>query len=177
MIGRVEHDQLIREIARRAADETPHLPAPVSAEAVERAEADLGFRLPALLAAVYRQVGDGGFGPEYRLFRLAGEEGVVGRYQELRRDLAGSEWAWPGGVLPILDWGCGMYAAVDCRSADATVLLFDPNPGDPDLAWYVDAPSLTGWFGHYVAGTGWWSSAEMGEDIELRPWPYAAARS
>lgn len=35
-----------------------------------------------------------------------------------------------------------MYACVDCRSVDGTVLLFEPNPGDLDEAWYVDSSSL-----------------------------------
>ena len=82
----------------------------------------------------------------------------------LRREGAGTEWAWPEGVLPILDWGCGMYAAVDCRSEAGTVLLFEPNPGDPDAAWFVDSDSLAAWFEHYLADTGWWIAAEEGDD-------------
>ncbi len=34
---------------------------------------------------------------------------------------------WPRGVLPILDWGCAMYAAVDCLQPHAPILLFEPN--------------------------------------------------
>jgi hypothetical protein len=42
-----------------------------------------------------------------------------------------------------------MYAGVDCRSEDGTVLLFEPNPGDPHAAWSIDTPSLAAWLENY----------------------------
>ena len=103
---------------------------------------------------------------------------VVDRYLRLRSTNAGTAWAWPEGVLPILTWGCGMYACVDCRSDNGTVLLFEPNPGDPDQAWYVDSDSLEEWFEHHVNDTGWWSKAENGEEPEnLQPWTDARTRA
>jgi hypothetical protein len=110
-----------------------------------------------LLAAVYGELANGGFGPEYQLLSLVDgptSELAVDCYVEARRTHAGTKWAWPEGVLPILTWGCGMYACVDCRSDDGTVLLFEPNPGDPDLARYVDADRLEDWFDHYINDTG-----------------------
>ena len=70
-----------------------------------------------------------------------------------------------------------MYACVDCRTDQGTVLLFEPNPGDPDAAWYVDAPSLEAWFDGYVHGTGWWDKLETGEEPDMPPWPYAKERA
>ena len=64
-----------------------------------------------------------------------------------------------------------MYACVDCRSEQGTVLLFDPNPGDPDLAWYVEAPSLDEWLEGYASGTGWWDKLEAGEEPDMPSWP------
>jgi len=81
-------------------------------------------------------------------------------------------------VLPILTWGCGMYACVDCRSDRGTVLLFEPNPGDSDAAWYVDSHSLEDWFEHYINDTGWWNEAEDGDDPDdMPPWRDARARA
>ncbi|MER7623478.1 SMI1/KNR4 family protein [Streptomyces sp. NPDC126503] len=87
---------------------------------------------------------------------------------------------WPAGVLPILDWGCAMYAAVDCLSETATVLLFDPNAMTDDgaAAWFVDAASLAEWLETWLAGTGWYrEDADEHEDAaEPTPWEMAASR-
>jgi hypothetical protein len=167
--------QLLTRVAAKARADRPMLgpeglPAPADAAALARAEAELGFALPPLLASLYREVADGGFGPEYGLLRLHeslhGEAGVVPTYLG---NLGDPEWPWPAGVLPISHWGCGMYACVDCHSPDLTVLLFEPNPGDPDLAWYVDTPSLEEWLRAWVEGEGWYDE-EAGEVADMPLW-------
>jgi hypothetical protein len=181
-----EYQTLLDRIAERARRDDPPTPQrraqllePLSRAALDEAEHRLGFALHPLLAAVYRGIANGGFGPEYALLSLT--DGVttqqaVDCYLARRAAQAGTEWAWPEGVLPILDWGCAMFACVDCRSDDGTVLLFEPNPGDPNLAWWVDSPSLAGWFEHYIHDTGWWNMVD--DDFpELQPWPYAPHRS
>src|SRR5690242_756365 len=112
-----DHADLLVRIAARAREDDPMmplktgLPDPLSAGAIEKAEIVLGFRLHPLLAAIYRDVADGGFGPDYQLMSLidgpTGEH-AVSRYIQERTNNAGTEWAWPEGVLPILTWGCGM---------------------------------------------------------------------
>lgn len=173
-----ETEQLLTAVAAKARD-TPsygwdRLPDPADADTLARAEESLGFPLPPLLAELYLRVGDGGFGPEYGLLPLldnapAGEPAAVRQYlanrEAARKD---PEDAWPEGVLPISHWGCAMYACVDCRSPEATVLLFEPNAGDLDHAWFVDAPSLTDWLHAWLDGTGWYEEANDG--LELTPW-------
>ncbi|MCW3819325.1 SMI1/KNR4 family protein [Micromonospora sp. DR5-3] len=182
-----DYHELLGRLARRAGEDEPTvpleggLPAPLSRARIAEAEQRLGFPLHPLLAAIYRDVANGGFGPDYQLLSLIDgptEEQAVDCYTEARTAHAGTEWAWPEGVLPILTWGCGMYACVDCRSAEGTVLLFEPNPGDPDVAWWIDSPSLRQWLEHYIHDTGWWVKAEEGEGLDdMPPWPHARARA
>ncbi|MGW1034329.1 SMI1/KNR4 family protein [Streptomyces antibioticus] len=173
-----ENEQLLARVAAKAATTRPwgwpSLPDPADAATLVRAEAALGFRLPPLLADLYLRTGDGGFGPEYGLLPLldsapAGEPSAVSQYLAQRKSgREDPEWPWPEGVLPISHWGCGMYACVDCHSPQATVLLFEPNPGDPDQAWFVDAPSLTDWLNAWLDGTGWYDVPDEG--LEMAPW-------
>uniref|UniRef100_A0AAU2JU75 SMI1/KNR4 family protein n=1 Tax=Streptomyces sp. NBC_00049 TaxID=2903617 RepID=A0AAU2JU75_9ACTN len=165
-----ETEQLLEQVADRVRNsargrETP-LPAPPATGEIDRAEAILGFALPTLLTRLYARVGDGGFGPEQGLLPVSR---IVGTYEAQRA----SGWRWPEGVLPIADFGCAMYACVDCRSDTAQVLLFDPNTGEPDLAWSVDTPSLAGWLRGWLDGTAWFcEESGLGEesDLELAPW-------
>ncbi|MCP9957788.1 SMI1/KNR4 family protein [Streptomyces sudanensis] len=159
---------------RSRTDEARRPPAPLSTADVEAAQAALGFRLPPLLAALHTTVADGGFGPDYGLFPL---RHAVSRYEALREDGPGREdWPWPEGVLPVADLGCAMLACVDCRSEGGTVLLFEPNPGDVDRAWYVLAPTLSAWFTAWLEGTGWFAEDED-FDGDLAPWPEHRARA
>lgn len=173
-----ENAQLLERVAAKAAAVRPwgrpSLPEPVDRVTVAQAEAALGFPLPALLADLYLRIGDGGFGPEYGLLSLldstpSGEPAAVSQYLANRASgRQDPDWPWPEGVLPISHWGCAMYACVDCRSPQASVLLFEPNPGDPDQAWFVDAPSLSEWLRAWLDGTGWYDV--MDEDLSLTPW-------
>jgi hypothetical protein len=143
--------QLLTRVAAEARNTRPwgwtSLPAPVDEATVNRAETALGFGLPPLLAALYSRIGDGGFGPEYGLLPLldnppAGEPAAVTQYLAQRASgHKDTDWPWPEGVLPISHWGCAMYACVDCRTPQATVLLYEPNADEADHAWYVDAPA------------------------------------
>ncbi|GGR98165.1 SMI1/KNR4 family protein [Streptomyces humidus] len=173
-----ENAQLLERVAAKAAAVRPwgrpSLPEPVDEAVLVQAEAALGFPLPALLADLYLRIGDGGFGPEYGLLPLsdhsqAGEPTAVSQYLANRESgRQDPDWAWPEGVLPIAHRGCAMYACVDCRSPQASVLLFEPNPGDPDHAWFVDAPSLAEWLSAWLDGTGWYDV--MDEGLTLTPW-------
>ncbi|KOU31905.1 hypothetical protein ADK53_23765 [Streptomyces sp. WM6373] len=173
-----ETEQLLEQVAVRArgsahghGEHAEPLPAPLGAGEIARAEGILGFPLPPLLARLYARVADGGFGPERGLLPL---RQAVAAYEAQRA----SGWRWPEAVLPVADLGCAVYACVDCRSATAQVLLFDPNPGEPDLAWSVDAPSLAGWLRGWLDGTAWFcEESTLGEDHDLEPAPWAEFRS
>jgi len=179
-------EQLLADV-KKTARTSPHrpahpLPAPLSAEGVERAEAALGFPLPPLLTALYTRTANGGFGPAYGFLPLIGdpasygEESAVAQYLALRRDAAQEEGPWPEGVLPICSLGCGMYSCVDCRSERTTVLLFEPNAGVPDHAWYVDKPDLAQWLRAWLDGTAWHCEDREDDEGDMGPWPDFRAR-
>ncbi|MGW6564302.1 SMI1/KNR4 family protein [Streptomyces sp. NPDC054975] len=175
-------EDLVARVAAKARATSTTLPGVASAEEVASAEAVLGFGLPPLLASLYREVANGGYGPDHQLLPLVGAgRTVLSEYQSERSASAkGDTPYWPAGVLPILDWGCAMYAAVDCLSDTAAVLLFEPNAMEDDgaAAWFVDAGSLAEWLESWLAGTGWYrEDADEDEDVaEPFPWERAASR-
>lgn len=158
------YDDLIARVAARAQDRCSPLPAAVSPPALAAAEERLGFALHPLLARLYTDIADGGFGPDDRLFPLdGGAASLSGGYAARRAaDPADPDWFWPEGVVPLLTWGSDMIAAVDCRSAEGTVVLFDPNEADHDWAnaWFRDAAGLAGWLETSLAGTGWYADPD-----------------
>ncbi|MGW8352111.1 SMI1/KNR4 family protein [Streptomyces wedmorensis] len=176
-------DDLLRRIATRAAADNEDLPAPVSAEHLIQAEARLGFALHPLLARLYREIADGGFGPDYQLLPLLGPgESVVTEFLARRAASATAEHPeWPDGVVPVLSWGCGMYAGVDCLDEDGQVLLFEPNPysgGSWAPCWFLDSTGLATWLDTWLAGTGWFEedAADRDDVPEPQPWPQATDR-
>ncbi|WP_242882157.1 SMI1/KNR4 family protein [Actinomadura litoris] len=178
MVIRVtDHDELLSRVAERAMRQTGGDLSCATPEQVNEAEAVLGFALPPLLARLYREVGNGGFGPDYRFLPLVGSEGrtVVSAYREEQ-----TPGQWPTGVLPVLDWGCGMYAAVDCTDAEAPVLLFEPNAVTEDWsdAWFQDAEGLADWLRTWLADAGWYVEEAMDSDdfSGPQPWPQAEQR-
>ncbi|MFB7476867.1 SMI1/KNR4 family protein [Kitasatospora sp. NPDC056184] len=176
-------DDLVQRVAIQAASDNEDLPAPLGDEQIAEAEAQLGSALHPLLTRLYREVADGGFGPDYRLLPLLGPgSSVVGDYLVRREVSVGVEHPeWPEGVVPILTWGCAMYAGVDCLSEDGQVLLFEPNPysgGSRDECWFLDSASLAAWLEIWLAGTGWFEEDASDRDdlVEPKLWEQAASR-
>ncbi|WP_218020104.1 hypothetical protein [Nocardia anaemiae] len=83
--------------------------------------------------------------------------------------------------MPILTWGCGMYAGVNCFSEDGQVLLFEPNPdsdGSGDQCWFLDSAGLAAWLETWLTGTGWFEEEAVDRDdvVEPQPWGQATSR-
>ncbi|QKW24817.1 SMI1/KNR4 family protein [Streptomyces seoulensis] len=179
----IDIDDLVHRVATRAASESRDLPGPVDHARIVAAERQLGVTLHPLLARLYREVADGGFGPDYRLLPLLGPgSSVVGEYLTRRGASVGVEHPqWPEGVVPILSWGCAMYAGVDCLSEDGQVLLFEPNPysgGSWEQCWFLDSAGLATWLETWLGGTGWFEEDAFDRDdlAEPQPWNQAASR-
>lgn len=80
-------DDLVVRAAAKAGATTGTLPAPARAAQVAEAEALLGFAIPPLLARLYTEVANGGFGPGYELFPLVGQGcSAVAAYQARRAE-------------------------------------------------------------------------------------------
>lgn len=129
---------------------------PVSENDLVQAEAQLGFVLPSLLRSVYREVGNGGFGPGYGLFPLNkqdafsdAENDLVTAYLGMRsmtqKDID-EYWEeepekpvlWPEQVLIICDWGCNSYTCLDCASSALPLFHMDAN--ESLGMWAIEEP-------------------------------------
>lgn len=151
------------------------LPAACASEAAIASDEELlGFRLPAVLRRVYREIGNGGFGPGYGLIGVSG-----GRPDDTGRTLAeiyamnmtidheDSSWSWPKGLVPICHWGCAIYSCVDCLTPGNPVRIFDPNVHEDSMTWddalFDEASSLEQWLREWAEGGDLWSKSH-GDD-------------
>jgi hypothetical protein len=124
---------------------------PASDEALDHAELVIGYPLPPLLRRLYAEVANGGFGP------FSGVEGVDGGhtdgvgmltdYVEWRDEEMPEDFpARMPGVVSFCDFGCAMWALLDCRTPGGKIMFLDEGTLHPlDL-------SLARWFELWLAG-------------------------
>jgi hypothetical protein len=177
---RASDQDLIHRLQQRNADRAratdgqlhPRKPfPPVAAKELQKTERALGFQLPELLRALYLQVGNGGFGPEYgivgtkggfKLDRCSLETCYQGM---LQLEQENSLWRWPKRLLPLANYGCGMWSCVDCEYKKLPMILWEPNNlesalegADARLDWaqafWDQGRSLTLWLEGWLAGKG-----------------------
>jgi hypothetical protein len=154
----MEADELIARIKERSnnprfrnsmAGRAMSLYPPVDLESVREAERQMGFRLPPLLERIYVEIGNGGFGPGFGLY------GVAGGYAE---DLQGLtlpelylseiEYHWPEKLVSICDWGCTMGSAIDCSSPEGEIVFL----GDSSPVCMPEGITFTAWLEDWVNG-------------------------
>jgi hypothetical protein len=141
---------------------------PASARAVQTAIRRLGFSLPPLLAAVYRELGNGGsalwlMGVGVRSgqtgFCASPDDDVGYRGKDIVQGylakvegcpLLYDEEEWPVGLVPICDaLGCGMVDYCDCTSPEGRIWRWD-SPGEPpwiSRGLSIEYPSLAAYLG------------------------------
>jgi hypothetical protein len=111
----------------------------VAAKDLQAAERAVGFKLPELVRAVYLKVGNGGFGPGYGIVGTKGGAKLDGcTLESCYRDVSQLEdenavWRWPRCLLPLANYGCGMWSCVDCEHKRLPMILWDPNNLDSEL--------------------------------------------
>jgi hypothetical protein len=158
--------------ARSTAGQPREIAAPASMQELADAESSLGFTIPALLNAIYREVGNGGFGPGYGLLGLKGgatnEHGhdAVALFDLYSQPAPNDpSWRWPDGLLPICGWGCAIYSCVDCKAESNPIIIFDPNqhPEDWDRCFINTGRNLVSWF------DAWADGVDLREEIYGKP--------
>ncbi len=115
--------------------------APASDAELVSAERRLDAPLPALLRRLYREVGNGGFGPGYGMLGLLSGHTderlrAIGLWEQWTGEPpAGFEaWAWPRTMLPVAHWGNAVYSCLDLAHDGAPVVRFDSAGFVPRLA-------------------------------------------
>ena len=157
--GRVSPDLVAKANRIDAAMSTPVevvLPPPADPAALELAEKELGFSLPAVLRRAYLEVADGGFGPGGGLLGVAE---VASAYARMRRgDELPRGRAWPERLVPLVAADPG-YDCVDAASPAGRIVAWDPDglgEFSGEKAWnrsFGDvAPSVEAWLEVWVGG-------------------------
>ena len=171
----IERLKAIIRTSRHATGEPTWRPqrswSPVTEEELVQAETQLGFVLPALLRRIYREVGNGGFGPGYGLLPLnelppnGGHDttSLVAEYQGMKAfsqhdideyfaEEEEKPALWPERVLLLCDWGCNIYSCLDCSSSELPIFRMDSNENFL-VEWAIEAPSLHHWLERWIDGT------------------------
>lgn len=183
-------DELIQRLLQRNADRKGATDCgiharkpirPVATKALQVAERAIGFELPKLLRRIYLEVGNGGFGPVYGIIGTKGGAKLDGRtletcYQDmLKLQEENSVWRWPKRLLPVANYGCGMWSCVDCEYQKLPMILWDPNNLDAELD---DADARLNWgnsFWDQRQSLRTWLAGWLAETKEPAPqWPSAS---
>ncbi len=104
-------------------------------------EARLGFPLPRLLARVYTEVADGGFGPGYGLLSLASRESDERSLSSVYLEFRAGDWLER--LLPLWDWGCAMWSCLDGRSDGGAIVT--SNQGEFTMTHFTLHSWLHAW--------------------------------
>ncbi len=140
---------------------------PASTDALIAAEDQLGFQLAPLLRRLYREVGNGGFGPGYGILGVEGgysyDEGqTIVEAHEFVSSMCEYQVAWPFGLLPICDWGDGVWSCIDCTSNDYAITTSD------DEGLTRTAYDLRSWLLAWCRGVCLWDEMFEFEEVTRR---------
>jgi len=124
---------------------------PASADAIEAAGREMGCHFHQLHGRLFKEVGNGGFGPGDGLIGIPGGSLDVSERSaiELRRGLFSDYEKLPmPSVVPLCDWGCGIWSCVDCETG---AILSMSEFGLRDLE-----QGLHSWFEDWISGVNLW---------------------
>ena len=171
----MDNEQLITAIRKRAEDRSkrtdyadrgcPELGPPASAEVVQEAQRAMGCTLHPLHRQLFEEVANGGFGPGDGLIGLPGGafDGDGRSLVELREILwLDSETPLPHPVVPLCDWGCGIWSCLD--SETGAVLTMD------EYGLKDTGQSFPSWLEDWVSGVSLWGRMIVYEErIGINP--------
>lgn len=165
-----QYEQLAQSIRTKATCESNgrRIPPPINESNLRLIESELDFDLPPLMRLLYTQIGDGNYGPGYGLLPLLSantDEEAGFTFLQLYNDWHSPEsidddWCWDDWLVPLCDWGCGIYGCVDASEENGSVYRFNwasVKPGDAPED-YLDQTheSLTTWFEDWLSGGSCW---------------------
>ena len=173
-------DAIIALVRGRLPDGPSSLCAPLAREdALASDERRLGFRLPLLMKRLYREIGNGGFGPGYGLIGLSGgalddigrtAPEIYASFSEPGED--DSDLKWPRGLLPICHWGCAIYSCIACAAPGFPMKIFDPNlhvsASSWDDAFFDEALTFDDWIEAWARGQDLWENSYGDDGVVVR---------
>jgi hypothetical protein len=160
----------VADPTRRLDESTPAKPLrpPAKPDAIQLVESTIGFPIPTMLARLYTEVADGGFGPGYGLLPLLDSKGsaahpnrqvgdddetIASVYLDVRPP------SWPDQILPLWNWGDAIWSCLDARVDNGPIITHDG----------VDGPTVTNftlrsWLEAWMDGVNLWD--EIYQDKE-----------
>jgi len=169
----MNEDQLVAAIRQRASNPATRtdfadrwhreLGPPASADAIEAAAREMGYHFHQFHARLFKEVGNGGFGPGDGLIGIPGGSlDVDGRSViELRQGLfSDHEKLQMASVVPLCDWGCGIWSCVDCETG---AILSTSEFGVRDLE-----QGLHSWFEDWISGVNLWDRMVVVGEIRVK---------
>ena len=131
---------------------------PATTSEIASFEGLVDLRLPRFYARLLTEVGNGGFGPGYGIIGIPPNgcvdddlraSNLAEAYLSGRRcDERG--WRTPRGLLPLCNWGCGIFSYVDALSDDAAVVTDEVL--QDGIEFTETAPSLAAWLSDWLDG-------------------------
>lgn len=127
---------------------------PVSLEKVHFTEETLCFKLVDLLSRIYTEVGNGGFGPGYGIFGIAGghpdQDGrnLLEVYTYVQSIFVNR--GWKKGILPICEWGSAIWSGIDCNAVEGNILTLH------EEGIFVTPFNLKSWLKAWLEGISIW---------------------
>jgi hypothetical protein len=171
ILAMMNEDQLIAAIRQRAFNPATRndfaerwhreLGPPTSADAIEAAEREMGCHFHQFHRRLFREVGNGGFGPGYGLIGIPeGSLDVEERSLiELNQGLFSDHDGQMSSVVPLCGWGCGIWSCVDCETG---AILSISEFGLRDLE-----QGLHSWFEDWISGVNLWDRMVVVDELRM----------
>ena len=111
-------------------------------EEAQKFTQETGIALPNLLIELYKEKGNGGFGPEYGMLGIVNGhktdlgQSILSLYKSFCQDDPDDPgWKWPQNLIPFIHVGCAIHYCIDCNDSNFDIIEFDPNDHGPGIEW------------------------------------------
>jgi SMI1-KNR4 cell-wall len=158
-------DEVLKSIAKHAAESSGTLYPRATDSAVSDAERALALSLPRFYVRLLTEVANGGFGPGYGVVGLPpegywdsdmGGGSVVETYAS-QREVEDRRYRTPVGLICLCNWGCATYSYLDCVSSEGRVVTAEPV--ETSVRYTATSPSIREWLRQWADGV------DVGKDM------------